>query len=256
MNNHQCPGRSDKIANNEPTNNQLYKYAQKLYAQHNNDSEPLSKKARIPKIIHQIWLGSPYPEKYELYRQTWLQLHPKWKYYLWTDNDIEKFQLKNHKLFNTAKNNGEKADIFRYEILYRYGGLYIDTDCECLKPFDLLHQKYDFYAGIEQQGRFMELGNAILGARQGSIFMKYCIDTLPQHLLSCKRKDTVSRTGPYFLTQCFLEIMGRTDEVMMVLPVSYFYPVPIKIRTYTKRDEVEKWIRPESYAIHYWAASW
>ena len=35
---------------------------------------------------------------------------------------------------------GEKSDIFRYEILYRFGGVYVDTDFECIKPFECFAQ--------------------------------------------------------------------------------------------------------------------
>ena len=47
----------------------------------------------------------------------------------------------NHKLLleQCREFNPEKADILRYELLYRFGGLYIDADIICLKPLnDLL----------------------------------------------------------------------------------------------------------------------
>ena len=33
---------------------------------------------RIPKIIHQIWLGSPLPERYKQWQRTWTDNHPDW----------------------------------------------------------------------------------------------------------------------------------------------------------------------------------
>lgn len=40
--------------------------------------------------------------------------------------------------FDAACNYGEKADILRYEILERHGGVYADVDVACLRSFDRL----------------------------------------------------------------------------------------------------------------------
>ena len=45
----------------------------------------------IPPIIHQIWLGSPFPEQYKMWQKTW-QLRG-WHYKLWTDPDIQTLNL-------------------------------------------------------------------------------------------------------------------------------------------------------------------
>ena len=41
--------------------------------------------------------------------------------------------MKNKKAFLSAHNYGMKSDILRYEILHTYGGVYIDTDYECVR---------------------------------------------------------------------------------------------------------------------------
>ena len=102
---------------------------------------------RIPKIIHQVWLGSPFPEKYSYFQSTWQTFHPDWEYILWTEKEIEEFGLVNQAAYDESTNYGQKSDIARYEILYRMGGLYVDTDFECFKNFDILHHCFDFYTG-------------------------------------------------------------------------------------------------------------
>lgn len=42
-------------------------------------------KTKIPKIIHQIWLGSPLPQKFKKLQASWIKMHPEWTYILWTD---------------------------------------------------------------------------------------------------------------------------------------------------------------------------
>ncbi len=104
----------------------------------------------IPKTIHQIWLGkSPMPKNYQYFLETWRQHHPDWQIKVWNQEDILKENFPNIDLFFLARSYAEQADIARYEIIYRYGGLYVDTDIECFTNFDELHHKYDFYINME-----------------------------------------------------------------------------------------------------------
>ena len=54
---------------------------------------------------------------------------------LWTDDNISSVIMKNKKIYGCESNNG-KSDIFRYEILSQYGGIYLDADVLCRRPLD------------------------------------------------------------------------------------------------------------------------
>jgi mannosyltransferase OCH1-like enzyme len=89
----------------------------------------------IPKIFHQIWINEKSPElppDFSRYRDTWLELHPGWEYKLWNLNNLD-FPLITAGLVNKSANYAQMADILRYEILYQYGGVYIDTDFDVSK---------------------------------------------------------------------------------------------------------------------------
>lgn len=103
----------------------------------------------IPKIIHQIWLGGPMPKNYQYYSETWKKYHPSWELKLWSEEDLLNENFSVEDLYWQAESYQERADIMRYAILHRYGGLYVDTDIECLASYDELNHKYDFYAGME-----------------------------------------------------------------------------------------------------------
>lgn len=104
----------------------------------------------IPKVIHQIWLGEDeMPRNYQYFSETWRQYHPDWKIKIWNKEDILKENFPSIDLFFLARSYAEQADIARYEIIHRYGGLYVDTDIECFANFDDLHHKYDFYINME-----------------------------------------------------------------------------------------------------------
>lgn len=128
------------------------------------DPHAYSERVKIPKIIHQIWLGSkPIPTDCLMWMDTWPKVHPAWEYKLWRDKDIEAFGLHNKELYDKVRNPGEKSDIARFEILHRLGGLYVDVDFECLRPLDDLHSRYLWYIGFSNVGR-VELNNGLVAS--------------------------------------------------------------------------------------------
>ena len=88
---------------------------------------------KIPKIIHQMWIGkNPNPFVKEM--QDWKEKNPDYEYKLWTDDNIPK--LRNQKQYDEIKQWCGKGDILRYELLYDYGGIYLDSDTVCVNPLD------------------------------------------------------------------------------------------------------------------------
>lgn len=217
---------------------------------------------RIPKIIHHIWLGSPLPEKFARYRKTWQKMHPDWTFMLWDDAAVAKLGLINVRPYCAAKNYGEKSDILRYEILYRFGGLYVDTDFECLQPFDALHHSCDFYAGSYPHpgGGSFWIINALIGSCSGHPILKRCIEGIQQ---SRDRSDNSSaavmeRTGPSFFLRAITEAIVQGDAIQktVIFPATFFYPLPTVCRSYKSRNQIIHFMGPESLAVHHWAASW
>ena len=92
----------------------------------------------IPKIIHQTWKNSSLPDNIRSYTNRVKRLHPQWDYVLWTDEENEKLVRTHYPAYlhtyKTFPKNIIRADIIRYLILHRHGGLYLDLDYEMLKP--------------------------------------------------------------------------------------------------------------------------
>lgn len=228
----------------------MYRVFKALYAQNNLALVSYQTQPRIPKKIHQIWLGSPFPEKYRVLQESWQKMHPEWEYTLWTDDDVERFGLKNKDIYDRAVNYGERSDIARYEILYRHGGLYVDTDYECLRPLDLFNHCYDFYIGIQPlDTNIMQLGIGLIGATAGHPFLKILIDGLPDN---AHVKQIIKKTGPVYVSRMFAEHMLALPGVNIALPPTYFYPLG-----YTQDAADQKsWRKEESFAVHHWHGSW
>lgn len=214
-------------------------------------------KCRIPKKIHQIWLGSPLPDKFARFAASWKKYHPEWEYILWTDKDIAKLNLENKAIYDHAINYAERSDIARYEILYRFGGLYVDTDCECLQPFDILHRCYDFYTGLELPGIAPWLGtiifpNALIACVPEHPIMRECIDEVKKRSTN-PSNDIVLKTGPLLFTDVTSKLINNPEWVNIVLPAMFFYPIDKETKG---RDKILSMLKPETFAIHHWAGSW
>jgi len=233
--------------------NPVWKRVKNLYNTYINNIE-CDPEPRIPKIIHQIWVGSPLPQKYYHWQESWKKYHPDWEYKLWTDKDIEEFGLTNKHWYDKTPNYGQKADVARYEILYRLGGVYVDIDFECIQPLDVLHHTCDFYVGIVPSPQF-KLNNALFGSVPRSAILKECIETMNLDIKYSHnpKLNVIYTAGPLHLTRCFLKKAAGSGKCV-AFPVNYFYPCPIR----NERDpqKIALWIKPESFANHHWAGTW
>jgi GT2 family glycosyltransferase len=105
----------------------------------------------IPKIIHQLWIGEkPAPIKF---MNTWKEKNPDFEYIFWNEDEFKKRNITfkcQEKIDSMEEING-KADIMRWELLYKYGGVFLDADSICIEPIDseLLNKKC--FAGWEQE---------------------------------------------------------------------------------------------------------
>lgn len=229
---------------------------------------------RIPKIIHQIWVGTnPFPEKYKQWVRTW-QSMPGWTYKLWTDADVQDFPMINRELYYKEKNFGTRADILRLEILYREGGLYVDTDFECLRPelFEILNSSYDFYCGIcPLDCACLMLNNAIIASIPGHPILEASLRNIK--LIYEEIQDTnmswsnaVLLKGPGLLTKMFLENANK-GYIDIAFPPTFFYPLgvyQIENESWIEKFSAENFlkkvkkevVRPETIAIHWWDGSW
>lgn len=212
---------------------------------------------QIPKTIHQIWIGGTLPEKYKGLQRTWQEKHPGWEYRLWTDADLAAFPFTDRARFERAVSIGEKADIFRYEILYHYGGLYVDTDFECLRSFDNVHSSCDFYVGLEaalSDTQGPAIGNALIGSVPGHPILASCLKEISRKPPGATPDEVQSVSGPGCLRKAFFKRSNQRGGFRNIaFPFTYFYPIPSPHRN---DEEKESWIQPESFGVHYWDVSW
>ena len=187
----------------------------------------------IPRVFHQIWLGSePFPDEFVPYRQSWLEHHPGWELKLWTEDNLPG-DLRRPEARELLRNPAERSDILRYELLWRLGGVYVDTDFECLRSIEPLIHASDVFAGYFKPGR---VNNALIGSIAGHPFAERALGEIrPRTTWGTLDKDL---TGPPFLAR----VLAEFPDVELFDP-SVFYP-----RTERQREQ--------AYAVHHRARSW
>jgi hypothetical protein len=87
----------------------------------------------LPKIIHQVWVG---PNRPVGLMDRVKRLHPDCEYMLWNEDNIIPDDLITKDKFKETSYFGERGDIFSYEVLYKYGGIFIDADTFVIKSLD------------------------------------------------------------------------------------------------------------------------
>lgn len=220
----------------------------------------LPKIHKIPKIIHQIWVGkNKMPPMYKEYIKTWKIVHPDWEYRLWTDEDVEDFPWINKDLFLNAENPGMKSDIWRYEIINLHGGLYIDTDMECFRSFDPIQERLEFYAGI-CDNKLIACG--IFASKPNSPVLESVIANLGESISSYNfdtfnADDIMFSTGPMYFTNIINEILpSLTPSLNIVFEQEYFQPVECCHRGVPVTNVEVDNIRNICFAIDHNGCSW
>jgi inositol phosphorylceramide mannosyltransferase catalytic subunit len=215
---------------------------------------------QIPKIIHHVWVGSDtVKQSYSDIAETWKKYHPTWDYRLWTAKQYNALDLSNETisvLENIEVNKVIKTNLLRYEILYRFGGIYSDMDVECLKPFDPLFESNKFICGLESDPpgpdivtpedieQFNLIGSALVACCPGHKAMQEMITHIQMKIKSkipTSIREHLSVGGPIVLTG----ILRKYSDIIP-FPKEYFYPTNWKEIDKLKEDH------PNSYSKHWW----
>lgn len=181
----------------------------------------------IPKLIHALWIG-PFKEPTE-WIQSWRPFCQKfnWKFKLWREKDIDEFKLKNRKEYDESVSYQQKSDIARYEILFRFGGLWIDCDMVWLgnNLEKVLPLSANMFIGVFESASpsinktifSPYIANGFFIAPKNHNILKKCIELIPERV-KMNSIHTFEKTGPVLLNLCI-------KEPIIILPDTYVFPL-------------------------------
>ena len=196
---------------------------------------------RIPRVIHRVWLGDKeMPDEYVRFGRSWAEHHPDWEMRLWTDRELP--PLEHPAALERCRNFGEASDVLRYEILKRFGGVYVDTDVECLRPIDDLVGDATAFAAW---ARPKVIGSAVVGSVPDHPAITRTLEAVAAGAGSGNQVDA---TGPVALTR----VLQGADDVEL-FGRETFYPLDYWEIPFAEGEEVDV---ADAYAIHHWHATW
>jgi mannosyltransferase OCH1-like enzyme len=196
----------------------------------------------IPRIFHQIWVGpDPFPDEFIAYQQTWLEHHPGWELRFWTEETFpQPEELRRPEAAEKLRAPWERGDIFRLEVLWRHGGVHVDTDFECRQSIEPLIENAELFIGLRKPKK---VNGALMGSVAGHPLLARGLDGIRPRAsygmqMGAGEANVKDETGPEFLDSLLL---GRDDVLFIPPPV--FYP---------RTPEEEQ----QAYAIHHKARAW
>ena len=207
---------------------------------------------RIPKVINYCWFsGNPMPDYLAKCLESWKRFCPDYKIVRWDENNYDVGKNLYMKQAYEAEKWGFVPDIARLDILYNYGGLYIDTDVEIIKNIDDLLVN-EAFTGVE---------------KWGNVNMGGCSGAVPHHPMIKKMLDFrinekfILKDGSLNLTTCgYYETMPlihegfspnnttQTIDEMTIYSSDYFQPYDYM--------SGETCITKNTYSIHHFNGGW
>jgi len=177
----------------------------------------------IPKIIHQIWIGPKEPPTIPM--DTWKDKHPNFEYIRWNEEEFikrdMKFECQNR--IDSMEQWCGKADIIRLELLYKYGGVFLDADSLCIEPIDDLMDN-NFLIYENEKVRKGLIANGIMGFTPKHPFIRKCINFIINNEVSQAKTGLLpwQITGPVLITNTY---NGNKYDNIKILPSYYFLPI-------------------------------
>ncbi len=210
----------------------------------------------IPKVIHRTWKDQDIP--YDIFKKEWVEswekYNPSWEFRFYTDDDIDRFMEENYpehlEMLNSYDQHIKKVDAFRYFLLYRYGGMYVDLDFECFKPLDSLFKEGVNIYLQQNNPTIPRVTNSIMISSPGHIFWRHAINRLmaERHM----EAGPPMHTGPNFVTR----VLGERafDDIQILRFRAYFFPRWYKEKDIDIGDDYRA--REDVYGEHKFTKTW
>lgn len=209
---------------------------------------------KIPKTIHYFWFGNN--KQSELIKKcirSWRKYCPDYRIIKWDESNFDINICAYVREAYKTKNWAYVSDYARFYVLNKYGGVYLDTDVELLKPIDSIIQKGPFFALETSDFNSVAPGLGMASNANNDILKKILDMYNNEHFIlkdgSLNKVPVGERIRP-ILIQYGLKDVKNIQNVkgFNVYPHDYFCP----LNYYTGEFKMTK----NTVAIHHYASSW
>ena len=208
--------------------------------------------SRIPKKLHYIWIGGkPLPEKYRKYIETWRKHNPDFEVFQWDESNYDIHRYRYLEQAYEQKGWNYVSNLMRLDIIYRYGGIYFDTDVEVRQSLKPLLADRAFFG--------MATGDRVstgcgFGAAPGEPILRTIIEEYEARPFVQSNGKTEHRLCSTFLISALRQYGFRPKNAYQKIRDVVIYPVEVfsPLRQYGRPDM----ITDRTMSIHWEDNTW
>ncbi len=173
----------------------------------------------IPRVLNQTWKTADIPDQWKASYDSCQTVLASYTKKLWTHDDMEEFVKINYPdIYDTYmgyKYDIQRCDAFRYMLMYKNGGIYLDLDIACKLSIEDLLSNDIVLSRSSNVGKYFT--NALLMTVPNHPFFRFVIDHLfeykDSHMFLGKHLHVMNSTGPIFLTKMFDKYVKENGDI-------------------------------------------
>lgn len=202
----------------------------------------------IPHKIHYCWFGyNPKPKLIQKCIASWQRMNPEWEIIEWNESNYDINKIPYIAEAYKQKKWAFVVDFARFDILNSEGGIFLDADVECLRPFPEDMLELEAFTGFEN-GMKIAPGLAF-GAIPGQKMLSTIIDYYTDRI-SFNTSETICDIVTGILIKNGLVLNDSEQNIfgIKVFPSSYFCCFDHETQSF----DIQDW----TVSIHHYYASW
>jgi hypothetical protein len=200
-----------------------------------------------PKIIHYVWVGdAPKPPIVLKCIESWRKFCPGWEIREWGNDILSEIDNRYVQEAFRYKKWAFVADWLRLYVLKEYGGFYLDTDMEILKPIDEFCVN-KLTMGLVDRNEHVFINGGFIGSEKGNEIINEILSLY----------DDIS----------FLKSNGELDQTTNVARMADYFAVRWNLKPCSAFEEIslgsrqilyphDYFLSKKGYTYHHYCASW
>lgn len=206
----------------------------------------------MPKIIHYVWFGrNQKPDVMKDCIASWKKFFPGWEIKEWNEENYDVSVIPYTEEAYRAQKWAFVSDYVRFDVLYKFGGIYVDIDVEFIRPLPNSFLECEAFTGFESAG-FVSPG-LIFGAHKGFSLLKKILEIYNNEHFEI-RKDGNYKTVNMYLTELLLKDGLKLNDTFQRIDGLSVYPSEYFCGYDTDIDEPA--ITCNTICWHHYLGSW
>lgn len=196
----------------------------------------------LSKILHQFWEGHMSPDVIR-WTATVINMNPGFEYKLWNLDTISELGITGKNALSDYGSWANLSNVVRVLAVAQFGGIWLDSDFECVKPLDPLleHSAFTAVQDFESMdgfvGKWGRINGSVFGCEAHHPWIEWQVDNIQKYWSA----------SPLWIV--WLQSLAPRDG-LTILPTEYFFPFP------HDAPPDKRVVHQDSYLVHHWLGSW